>query len=174
MKNILSRISMLFLAILVSSMLWVSPAIGGDSWTLIFYLAADNEQEAYADITIDQLLTGTAEVTNHPQILVFIDRLSTEGTEVFEVLNGAKVPLPGQGEQNSASGDVLQDFATDALNLAEHDKVAFIIKSEGLSWRGIGRDNTQGIGVPDQLMSTGDLAEALSNAQNSNNNNTIK
>ena len=138
---------------------------GVSEWTLIFYFAADNDQEAYADATIDQLLAGTAQVENHPQILVFIDRLSEDGTKVFEVVDGAQILLSGYGEKNSADGDVLQEFATYALNLAEHDKVAFVMKSEGLGWRGIGRDNTQPPGVDDQLMSTGDLAEALIGAQ---------
>lgn len=138
---------------------------GVSEWTLLFYLAADNEQEAYADATIDQLLAGTAQVGSHPQILVFIDRLSVKGTEVFEVADGAKTLLSVHEEQNSADGDVLQDFATYALGLAEHDKVAFVMKSEGLGWRGIGRDNTHDPEMDDQLMSTGDLAEALIGAQ---------
>lgn len=138
---------------------------GDSEWTLLFYFAADNEQEAYADATIEQLLAGTAQVGNHPQILVFIDRLSEDGTKVFEVVDGAQILLSDYEEKNSADGDVLQEFATYALGLADHDKVAFVMKSEGLAWRGIGRDNTQLEGVDDQLMSTGDLAEALIGAQ---------
>jgi len=140
-------------------------------WTLIFYLAADNEQEAYADATIAQLLAGTATVKNHPQILVLIDRLSSLETEVFEVVAGNKVPLGTYAEQNTADGAVLQAFATYALGLAKYNHVAFVMKSEGLSWRGIGRDNTHEIFIdgqliPDQLMPTGDLADALIAAQN--------
>lgn len=141
---------------------------GVSEWTLLFYLAADNEQEAYADATIEQLLAGTKQVGNHPQILVFIDRLSKDGTEVFEVVDGEQESLSDYEdyeEKNSADGDVLQEFATYALGLAKHDKVAFVMKSEGLGWRGIGRDNTQLQEVDDQLMSTGDLAEALIEAQ---------
>jgi len=60
---------------------------------------------------------------------------------------------------------VLEDFATYSLDLAAHDNVAFVMKSEGLSWRGIGRDNTHDEEIDDQLMPTGDLADALIAAQ---------
>ncbi len=139
-------------------------------WSFIFYLAADNDQEAYADATIAQLLAGTTvegttKVDNHPQILVFIDRQSVPGTEVFEIKEGEILPLQSFLEQNSADKVILQDFATYALGLADNDNVAFIIKSEGLSWRGIGRDNTHDTDIDDQLMPVGDVAEALISAQ---------
>ena len=145
----------------------------GDSpqWTFLFYLAADNEEEAYADATIAQLLAGTASVVNHPQIIVLIDRLSDDETEVFEVVDGEVLPLATYAEQytaeeqNTADGAVLEDFVTYALGLAEHENVAFVMKSEGLSWRGIGRDNTHNEEIDDQLMPTGDLADALVAAQ---------
>jgi len=146
----------------------------GDSaeWTFIFYLAADNEQEAYADATIAQLEAGTAGVPNHPQIMYLIDRLGESRTEVFKVVNGTSELLVSYPEQNTADGAVLENFASYALKLAaDTNKVAFIMKSEGLSWRGIGRDNTHddldkdGQLMPDQLMPTGDLADALIAAQ---------
>ena len=140
---------------------------GGDpQWTLIYYLAADNEQEAYADNTLAQLEAGTKEVENHPQILVLIDRQSVPGTEVFEIAGGQRIELPltTDEEQNTADGVVLENFANYALGLAEHENIAFVIKSEGFSWRGIGRDNTHAEDVPDQLMSNGELAAALTTA----------
>lgn len=133
-----------------------------EPWTFIFYLAADNEQEAYADATIDQLLEGTAAVENHPQIIALVDRLSVPGTEIFEVVNGTKITLQTLSEQNTADATVLEDFLNFALGLADPDNnVAFVMKSEGLSWRGIGRDNTHGEELEDQLMPTGAMAEAL-------------
>ncbi|MHB8789943.1 MAG: clostripain-related cysteine peptidase [Desulfobulbaceae bacterium] len=142
-------------------------AAADPQWTFIYYLAADNEQEAYADNTIAQLVAGTAKVPDHPQILVLLDRLSIPGTEVFEIVGGEILPLASDEEQNTADGAVLQDFAVWALSLAANERVAFIMKSEGLSWRGIGRDNTHEEQLPDQLMSNGDLAEALTAAQGS-------
>ncbi|RJX18619.1 MAG: hypothetical protein C4563_09325 [Desulfobulbus sp.] len=141
------------------------PAAAAPQWTFLFYLAADNEQEAYADNTVAQLVAGTANVPDHPQILVLLDRLSVPGTEVFEIRGGEILPLASEEEQNSADGAVLQDFAAYALSLAANERIAFIMKSEGLSWRGIGRDNTHEEALPDQLMSNGDLAEALTLAQ---------
>lgn len=154
------------LSMLITGISWAGNMDEGEpEWTLIYYLAADNEQEAYADNTIDQLVAGTASTKNHPQILVMIDRLSVEGTEIFEVAGGEIIPLESYPEQDSANGEVLQDFAAYALEMAAYEKVAFVMKSEGLSWRGIGRDNTHADDVDDQLMSNGALAEALVNAQ---------
>jgi hypothetical protein len=163
----------MLMALLAAGTCWSGQGVdgydtGGDpQWTFIFYLAADNDQEAYADNTIAQLLAGTAKVTNHPRILVLIDRLSVAGIEVFEVAGGEKIQLPewdGE-ERNTADSAVLEEFASYALQQAEQDNVAFVMKSEGFSWRGIGRDNTHADGVPDQLMTNGDLAAALTNAQ---------
>ena len=156
------------LLILISSVTSVAAEVAPTEdahWTLIYYLAADNDQESYADITIAKLLTGTAEVENHPQILVLQDRQSAPGIEVFEVSNGVALPLESYEEKNTADGAVLQDFATYALNIARYEKIALVIKSEGLAWRGIGRDNTHDEGLDDQLMSNGALAEALEAAQ---------
>jgi hypothetical protein len=134
-------------------------------WTFLFYLAADNEQEAYALATIDQLISATAQVDNHPQILVFLDRLSVTGTEVLKIAHGYVEMVedyPTYAEQNSADSSVLELFTTYALNNpAINNNVAFVMKSEGLSWRGIGRDNTHDEEIDDQLMPIGDLADAL-------------
>lgn len=144
----------------------VSAAEGGEPrWTFIYYLAADNEQESFAENTIAQLMSGTAEVDNHPQVLVLLDRLSVPGTEVFEVEAGEIVPRASAAEQNTADGGVIADFASYALGLAEHENIAFIMKSEGFSWRGIGRDNTHDGSEADQLMSNGDLSDAMILAQ---------
>jgi hypothetical protein len=134
-------------------------------WTFIYYLAADNDQESYAEVTIDKLLTSTAHVLNHPQIIVLRDRQSIYGTEVFEVAGGMPVPLENYEEQNTADGNILQDYAQYALSQAKNKHVAFVMKSEGLSWRGIGRDNTHDEEINDQLMTNGDLAQALRAAQ---------
>lgn len=135
-------------------------------WTLVFYLAADNAQEAYADETLAQLQRATARIANHPQVIVLIDRLSAPGTEVFEIVDGEITSLESKDEQNTAAGSTLEAFAIEALGRARYPKVAVVIKSEGLSWRGIGRDNTHDQEMDDQLMPTGDLAEALITAKN--------
>jgi len=166
MKHLMIVIGVVIMTVFIIGMSWAENMDGGESqWTIIYYLAADNDQEAYADETINQLLAGTRDVPNHPQVLVIIDRLSVPGIEVFEVTHGEIVPLASYFEQNTAEGKVLEDFTVYALERAEHNKVGFVVKSEGLSWRGICRDNTHEEAIDDQLMSNGALAEALINAQ---------
>lgn len=184
MKKELGGVLVMVMVFLIADMCWASPGMnaaklggqdwvnesdvskGGDAqWTFLFYLAADNEQEAYADATIAQLLAGTAKVKNHPQIIVLLDRLSSNVIEVFKVVAGEVQTLAIYEEQNTADSNVLEDFATYSLDLAAHENVAFVMKSEGLSWRGIGRDNTHDEEIDDQLMPTGDLADALIAAQ---------
>lgn len=84
---------------------------------------------------------------------------------MFEIAGGKKIPLISSGEQNTADGAVLQDFAAYALDLAENEHIAFVMKGGGLSWRGIGRDNTHDMQVSDQLMTNGELADSLIAAQ---------
>ncbi|MCB2182113.1 MAG: hypothetical protein KQH63_08825 [Desulfobulbaceae bacterium] len=177
MKKALCNTGVILLVFLATGLCWaqsgdknsatqINTSFEDDAqWTFLFYLAADNEQETYADATITQLIAGSARIPNHPQILVLTDRLSETGSEVFEINNGEIIPVQSSPEQDTANGDVLQDFARYALELAVHENVAFVMKSEGLSWRGIGRDNTHDAESRDQLMSTGDLAEALIAAQ---------
>ncbi|MBU0945455.1 MAG: hypothetical protein KJ804_18790 [Proteobacteria bacterium] len=171
MRRWIGALGTMCLVVLVAGMCRAGASIdetnsGGDpQWTFIYYLAADNDQELYADNTIAQLIAGTARVPNHPQILVLLDRYSTEGTEVYTIAGGEKILLTSSGEQNTADGAVLQDFAAYALDLAENENIAFVMKSEGLSWRGIGRDNTHDEQVSDQLMTNGELADALIAAQ---------
>jgi hypothetical protein len=137
----------------------------GSGWTLLFYLAADNAQESYADATLKQLLSATAAAGEHPQVVVLIDRLSTTGTEIFEVVGGKKVAIQTSPEEVTSRGAVLQSFATLGLKRATGDRVALVVKSEGLSWRGIGRDNTHATDSPDTLMPVGDLAAAVAAAE---------
>lgn len=174
----------LLLALMVGALCWAGPAFsaakfgktatddtdrpaeGGDArWTLVFYLAADNEQEPYADATIAQLLAGTAKVDNHPQIIVMMDRLSEPGTEIFTIDDGKMDPVVSLEEQDSADETVLEGFAARALDMADNERIAFVMKSEGLAWRGIGRDNTHDEESDDHLMPTGELARALLDAR---------
>jgi hypothetical protein len=135
------------------------------AWTLLFYLAADNAQEGYADATLSQLLAATKQAASPPQVIVLVDRLSEPGTEIFEVVDGEMVAVESHPEEVTSDGAVLQAFATLGLQRATREKVAFVMKSEGLSWRGIGRDNTHAPESPDTLMPCGDLAQALVAAQ---------
>ena len=166
MKKGLWILEIFILTLFVTNLSWAGNSGGSDpEWSIIYYLAADNDQEAFADNTINQLIAGTDDVSNHPEILVLLDRLSDPGTEIFRISGGMVLPLASFPEQNTADATVLQDFATYALDLAEHEKVAFVMKSEGLAWRGIGRDNTHADDIDDQLMTNGALAEALVTAQ---------
>ncbi len=135
------------------------------SWSLFFYLAIDNELEAAGDLTLANMLEATAGLEYHPRILVLVDRLSTERTDVFEIVGGEQVTVASYDEQVSSDPAVLQDFVTMALYEYASDMNALIIKSEGFSWRGTCRDNTHPGEDTDTLMSTGGVAEALMAAQ---------
>jgi len=166
MRKGICILGIFILSLCISGLSMAAGRNGDDpEWTLIYYLAADNDQEAYADNTINQLLEATARVENHPQILVLIDRFSVPGTEIFTVDNGEILSLASYPEENTADSAVLQDFAAYALGFAENRNVAFVVKSEGLAWRGIGRDNTHEEDAEDQLMTNTALAEALITAQ---------
>ena len=135
------------------------------SWSLFFYLAIDNELEAAGDLSLANMLEATADLEYHPRILVLVDRLSTEGTEVFEIVGGEQVMVASYDEQVSSDPALLQNFVTMALFDFASDMNALIIKSEGFSWRGTCRDNTHPGQDTDTLMSNGGVAEAVIAAQ---------
>ena len=135
------------------------------SWSLFFYLAIDNELEAGGDLSLVNMLDATADLEYHPRILVLVDRLSTEGTDVFEIVGGEQVMVASYDEQVSSDPAVLQDFVTMALDDFASVMNALIIKSEGFSWRGTCRDNTHPGQDMDTLMSNGGVADALMAAQ---------
>ena len=135
------------------------------SWSLFFYLAIDNELEAAGDLSLANILDATAGLEHHPRILVLVDRLSTEGTDVFEIVGGEQVMIASYNEQVSSDPAVLRDFVTMALDDFAGDMNALIIKSEGFSWRGTCRDNTHPDPDVDTLMSNGGVADALMAAQ---------
>jgi hypothetical protein len=115
MRKGLCVTGVILLVLLAIRMSWAGPAINGanaagkDSdnqnngstgddaqWTFLFYLAADNEQESYADATISQLLTGTALIANPPQVLVFLERLSVKSINLRTGLQDKQDFLPLQ------------------------------------------------------------------------------
>ena len=66
MKQLIRMFGVIILTMLVNGTSWAGnqgisdPQAAEAEWTIIYYLAADNDQEAYADSTINQLLAGTA------------------------------------------------------------------------------------------------------------------
>lgn len=135
------------------------------SWSLFFYLAVDNELEAAGDLSLANIFEATAGLEHHPRILVLVDRLSTPGTEVFEIAGGQKAMVATFDEQVTSDPAVLQEFVAMALSSYASEMNALVIKSEGFSWRGTCRDNTHPGEELDTLMSNGGVAEALIAAQ---------
>lgn len=64
MRRGVGALGAMCLVVLVAGMCWAGASIdetnSGDDpqWTFIYYLAADNDQELYADNTIAQLIAG--------------------------------------------------------------------------------------------------------------------
>lgn len=131
------------------------------NWTMLLYLAADNDTEAAAEYTISALAAATASV-NHGAVVAFIDRKSVDGTEILEIADGEVSVVQSMPEQDSSDPAVVASFVDFGIANYPDDHFILVVKSEGFGWRGIGKETTHAEEDPDSLMSHGELAGALS------------
>jgi hypothetical protein len=135
-------------------------------WTILFYIAADNSAEPRADVSLFQLGQATSGLTDHPTIVATIDRYSTPGTTTLVLAEGT-VRESVSAEQDFSDPAVLRAFVETAMRSHPSQYTMLVVVGEGWGWRGICRDNTQPDGASDGLMSVGQLAAALVEAQDS-------
>jgi hypothetical protein len=134
-------------------------------WTILLYLAADNDSESGAEFTLSELEAATAGVERHGSIVALVDRFSVEGTEVLEIRGGERRLIAQFDEQDTSDPSVLEEFVASAMQAYPNQRTMLVIKSEGFGWRGIGRDNTQAEGAADGLMTYEGIATALAGRQ---------
>jgi hypothetical protein len=136
-----------------------SPQVNQADWTVLLYLAGDNNlsQAAMADIAEMEAVGSTASVN----VVVQLDT-KEDTTKRLLVGQGSSVTLSDLGEQNMADPCVLTDFITWGFQQYPADRMALILWSHGdghqkpdvgaiheLSLRnpyGILQDDTDGVG----------------------------
>jgi len=118
---------------------WVT----SESWTVAMYISGDNNLEKYwDDISLVSLLKLRA--NDQLTIVAYVDRLSVNGTNVFNISGSEVQPAASYGEMNFGSGATFQWFLEDVERNYTSDKLAVVAWDHGYAWRYISDDDTSG------------------------------
>ncbi len=114
-----------------------------ESWTVALYISGDNSLERFWD---DSSLPGLLKLPANEMftIVAYVDRLSTEGTEVVEVSGDSHQVVETLPEMDFGSGATFQWFLTEVAEDYPSDKLAVVAWDHGYAWRYISDDITSG------------------------------
>lgn len=114
-----------------------------ESWTVALYVSGDNSLERFWD---DSSLAGLLKLPANDlfRIVAFVDRLSTEGTEIVEISGGSWEVVATFPEMDFGSGATFQWFLTEVAGQYASDKLAVVAWDHGYAWRYISDDTTSG------------------------------
>jgi hypothetical protein len=147
------RITELCLGILIASLLivptltLVKPVRGeGEStvpWTLAIFYNGDNDLERYWDeYSLPALLNIPA--STGLNIVVVLDRMSTQGIELIEISGGNMQVVDTYPEMNFGDGATFQWFLTEMTTLYPSEKLVVTGSDHGYAWRYFSNDQTSG------------------------------
>lgn len=140
----------------------------GESWTVLVYMASDNNLETYAiDELIEMMAVGSAPGFN---LVVQVDRAigysdaplaelgDFQSAKRLLVEAGALIELEDIGEPNMANAQTLADFIHWGVESYPADRVALILWNHGGAWPGYGSDE---VPLDRDVMRLSELEEAL-------------
>ncbi len=110
-------------------------------WTILIYFAADNDLEN----TIEDLFLDLEEINNSEEeikIVIMIDKVSSEGTWIYEIVNNERSLVMSFEEKNTAAPLTLEEFIQYGRENYPSEKTMLSIKDHGFGWRGICLDET--------------------------------
>ena len=114
-----------------------------ESWTFAVYVSGDNSLEKYWDDVSLPALLNLPE-NDMLRIVAFVDRLSTEGTEVVEISGSSWEVVATYPEMDFGSGDTFSWFLQEVELGYQSDKLAVTAWDHGYAWRYISDDTTSG------------------------------
>ena len=160
-RNISSIIIIILSLTIATSFIWgtvtdYSEKSGEPEWTLLIYFAADNDLEN----DIEDLLSTLEEIDNSEgklEILVMVDKISSEGAWIYEIVDNKRTLVMEYFEKNTANSLVLEEFVEFGIQNYPSEKILLSIKGHGYGWRGICLDVTS----DNLVMNTNDFVNAL-------------
>jgi len=119
----------------------VSAAVA--TWTVAIYVSGDNSLERYWD---DSSLPGLLLLPGNSmfRIVAYVDRLSTQGTEVVEISGSSWEVVSDLPEMDFGSGATFEWFLEDVALNYPSDRLAVVAWDHGYAWRYISDDVTSG------------------------------
>ena len=125
-------------------------------WTILIYFVADNDLENQ----IEDLLLNLEEINTSEEgikIVIMVDKLSSEGAWIYEIINNERSLVMSFGEKNTANPLVLEEFIHYGIENYPSEKIMLSIKDHGFGWRGICLDETN----DNLIMNTNGFVDAL-------------
>ena len=162
----------LILACVLSSMgAYGQPAPA--EWTVMIYMAADNDLEGPALVDLDEIESGLPE--QGVNVVVFIDRSKDYATELGD-WHDTRVMLmkPDRreghvdlqeiarlGEVNTGDPKTLSDFISNTVQRFPARRYGLIMWDHGGGWQGMASDDDLGSGDGHDSLTTAELSQAL-------------
>jgi len=133
--------------LVVPSLTFVHPARGdGETiapWTLAIFYNGDNDLERYWDeYSLPALLKIPASAGL--EIVVVLDRMSTQGIELIEIEGGTMQVVNTYPEMNFGDGATFQWFLTEVTTLYPCENLVVTASDHGYAWRYFSNDQTSG------------------------------
>jgi hypothetical protein len=112
-------------------------------WTLAVFYNGDNDLEKYYDdYSLPALLNIPA--SDDFEIVVMLDRMSTQGIELIEIEGGTATVVNTYPEMNFGDGATFAWFLTEVSTLYPSDNLAVTASDHGYAWRYFSNDQTSG------------------------------
>ncbi|OGQ92429.1 MAG: hypothetical protein A2284_07495 [Deltaproteobacteria bacterium RIFOXYA12_FULL_61_11] len=132
----------------------------GNSWTVLVFMAADNNLEAASFKDMQELMavgstTGLNLVVQHDRSATFTDDAdagvlgSFTSTKRFLVKQNSVEEISDLGELNTGTAEALADFISWGVGAYPADRTALVFWDHGAAWPGFGID--EGAASPDML-----------------------
>lgn len=108
-----------------------SPTVEGSKWTVLVYMAADNNLDVSAPLDLSgmQAVGSSANVN----VIVEYDTRSTP-TQIYKIEKNGRTLLKDLGEQDMATPECLRDFIVYGMTSHPADHYALVIWSHGEGW----------------------------------------
>ena len=112
-------------------------------WTLAVFYNGDNDLERYWDeYSLPALLNIPASADF--EIVVMLDRMSTQGIELIEIEGGTATVVNTYPEMNFGDGATFAWFLTEVSTLYPSDNLVVTASDHGYAWRYFSNDQTSG------------------------------
>jgi hypothetical protein len=137
--SVVALLAALALLAFASAASAASPA----QWTVAVYVAGDNDLEKYWD---QYSLTGLLDVPANPDVnlVVMVDRLSTDGTELIEIDGGVQRVVAMYPEKDFGEGATLEWFIETVRARYPSTYLCVTLWDHGFGWRYVAKDQTSG------------------------------
>ncbi len=117
------------------------PGAQPGTWTVMIYVAADNNLESYWEGASLAMLLELPSATN-VNFVAYVDLLSTDETQIVEIDGGEWEAVQTLEEKNFADAETLQWALTDVSTRYPSDNLAMIAWDHGSAWNGFCGDDT--------------------------------